>query len=92
VDAVAALRKGGGNNLLAREIGLHGRAGGEAGANLDRMGGKPRVERLGVDLWVDGNGVHVQGGSRSRDPYRDFAAIADEDALKPGAGSRGLNH
>ena len=52
------------------------------GADADRLVGVPQVQRVLVDLGVDGDGLDAELLAGADDPQGDLAPVRDENALE----------
>jgi len=83
VDRLGAALLGGADDLLDREVAL-GRYGRPDQVGLVAL---PDVGRIAIGLRVDGDRGDAHLAERPRDPYRDLAAVCDQNLLEHGRDS-----
>ena len=75
VDRVAVRVGGPCDHVLDVEVGAHA-----ASAECDHLVGDPQVEPVRVVFGIDGDGVNAEVHRRAGYPYRDLAAVGDQEA------------
>lgn len=77
MDGVRARGQGGLDDEVAAQVGVGGCGAGQADGRV----GLPYVQGVGVGVGMDGDGVQAEGSGGTEDPYRDLAAVGDEEEV-----------